>query len=66
MELCRVCRTGSCVLLVYANGMAAVCGACVQDVVEMMSPNYTLGAHRDEEFSDNWTTSDPLAYFDGF
>jgi len=36
----------------------------LQDVVELMAPNYTQGLH-DAEDSSMWTASDALAYFDG-
>lgn len=36
----------------------------LQDVVEVMSPNYTQGLHSAED-SSAWTTSDALCYFDG-
>lgn len=36
----------------------------LQDVVEIMSPNYTGGLHSAED-SSVWTTSDALCYFDG-
>lgn len=37
----------------------------LQDVVETMAPNYTIGRHEEEMFSEEWTTSDPLAFFNG-
>lgn len=37
----------------------------LQDVVEVMTPTYTMGLH-DVDTSTKWTTSDVLCYFDGF
>jgi hypothetical protein len=42
--------------------LRAACCICLQDIVEVMAPTYTMGLH-DVDTSTRWTTSDVMCYF---